>query len=217
MGITAIPSYINKGLKAIPGLRKLKMFGRGMGLLGMLVDIGASLVNSIHTLNFMGFVRTLSVNLIAVDQGLVNNVSALKAGASGLAFWYNTWGIYSKLWFIFFITGIIVSYLMKAHFGDQVPKYQLYLVVFVMFLTPVSIIGNIIDTVVNQGKFTRKDLYALQVWKGLRMTFTNIDLWVSPVLDALSGFLGGSPTGSPVNVSTGQNLSNGSGVTTLGG
>lgn len=207
--ITSIPSYINTVVQAAPGLRRLKLIGRSIGLLGIFVDIGVSLIQSISTLDFTILMRSVALNLIAVDRGLAADITALKAGASGLQFWFHTWGVYSKLWFIFFATTMLAAYLKNAHFGEQVPSYQLYLVVFVLFLTPIQVLGNIISITVEQGKFTLKDLNTLQVWNGLRMTFANADLWLKPVLNVV----GGGSGGAAASVSSKA----GSGVKTLGG
>lgn len=172
------------GLDAAPGLARLKVIGRIGGVAGMLMQIASSIVDSITSLSVMPFLQSLGLNLVGVSQGLVADVSALQAGASGVTFWYHTVGIYSKLWFVIFITTLIAGYLKKMHLGGDIPEYQLYLVTFAFVVTPIQMLGSVIYTVVENGALQRGDLLSvITPWNGIRKVFLNIDLWLEPSLN----------------------------------
>jgi len=188
--ITGLKNVVSKllvGLDAVPGLARLKVIGRVGGVAGMLMQIASSIVESITSLSVMPFLQSLGLNLVGVSQGLVADVSALQAGASGMAFWYHTVGIYSKLWFVLFVTTLIAGYLKKMHLGGDIPEYQLYIVTFAFVITPVQMLGSVIYTVVENGALKRGQLLSvITPWNGIRKVLTNADLWLEPSLNLVS-------------------------------
>lgn len=200
-GIKALVAKVLVGVQYLPGITRIKLMGRIGGVIGMLLQIASSIVESISTLSVMPFLQSLGLNLVGVSQGLVADVNALQAGATGLNFWYHTLGIYSKLWFVMFITGVIAAYLKKMHLGGDIPEYQLYIVTFAFIITPVQILGSVIYTVVEHGALKRGDLISvITPWNGVRKVLANIDLWLRPSLNLVSS----APTVSEPQ--TGQSL-----------
>lgn len=174
--------------KSIPGLRKLKVIGRGLGVLGILLDIGMGVAQSITSLSPMTFFEAFGFNLVLVSQGLSQNVSALQSGATGLMYWQNTLGIYSKIWFLIFVTGIIASQLQKTFLGNQVPPRAWMFLVFVMFITPVQMLGAVMVDVQQDGAFVEGEVSELGVWNGLSDVALNSDLWIDPALKLADNF-----------------------------
>lgn len=184
--IKSAASNFSTVLSSLPGLKKLRGAGRMTGILGMIIQIGASAIESLLSLNPMIFIQTFGMNLVQVNQGLIADMTTLQGGVSGLTFWWHTWGIYSKLWFLLFVTGLIAKYLKEVHLGDQVPKYQLYLITFVLIITPIQMIGAVIVEVIQTGSLQRQQLWqVINFWDGLQQVFSNPSLWIEPVTNLI--------------------------------
>jgi len=214
--IKTVWSIGTSAVQNAPGLARLRGGGRKLGILGLLAELVSSAVQSASALDPMILVKGFALNLVQINQGLESHIVALQGGVTGMTYLWNILGIYSKLWLILFVTSAVATYMQHAHLGDDIPKYQLYMVVFLFFITPLQMLGSVIVDVLTTGGLTQGQLWSVvNFWSGLQMAAGNIDILVEPVIDTVGNLSGSVPMSDVVNLESNSSLNSTGSVQTI--
>lgn len=238
MGIVSFATSIATKARGIvglvPALYKFKVLGKRMGVVGIALNVVWAGVTAVQKGNPSIFVNQVGYSFFALDQGISRHVEQLTSASGTLPFWefvLISLGIYSKLWFILFITGKVTSFREKSAVGDNAPDYTLFLETLVFVITPLHFAGAFVFSLFKTGQVTSIP----SVWGGVIELVFSLDVWaaqfkgnlvklpfVSPELFSQAGNGSGSFVGEGLSNLTGNSSGNVSGtgsdgVTVIGG
>lgn len=169
----------------ISKLAKLKLVGRGTGILGIIISLVESLGTFFETWNIIQLVLDVTVILLTIDRQIAENIDKLH-GETGLSFIITGLTIYGQLWLLLFIARMLSAPILETAVSDDMPKVPVYgvkFLIFAMVMTPIVFIGQIVGLILEQGSITLADLEP--PWIGLITLTQNIPIMLQVIWDSI--------------------------------
>jgi hypothetical protein len=175
---TTVISRLKDGLGLVPSIFKLKSSAKKVGVVGIALNIVFAALQTVETGNLNIVVNELGYSFFLLDKGIGEHVDTLLAAQGALSFGefaVLSLGIYSKLWFILFITEKFAAFREKSAVGDNAPKYTLFLETLIFVITPLQFAGAMTFNLLTTGQVTSLP----SVWGGTLSLVFNLDVWAS--------------------------------------
>lgn len=177
--LTGLYSKASTVFGFLPKLLRLRKIGRATGIAGLTIDVASAGIESLVQLSLGPFVKAVTLSLVGVNHSLTSNVGVLLSSPSGAAAGLAVAAIFGRVWFVWFLLNKLANYLEEVHLGDNHARFQILFISF-MFLTLLTIIGDVMFQVGSTGSFTGE---FNTPWKGLIVLGQNLDVVIGYVGD----------------------------------
>lgn len=164
---------------------KIKIIGQGTGVIGVFISLIQAFQTFLETFDVLQLVIDVTIVFLTLDRQIAQNVESLKE-AGGFEFIIIGLGIYGKIWVLLILLKLLSKPIIDTAVSDDMPAIPIFLVklmIFILVMTPLVFIGQLVGLMLEQGSMTLADIKP--PWIGLYSIIVNMPLLLQVIVEVI--------------------------------